>query len=274
VSASSVHTRVKELVDTRYVGKVQRAAKAWGVPQPTLRRIYRGLNVRPSADALSRIAQATGTTVEWLLTGAGSPPRQNTDTGAPVVAEAESWGKLLMTLVMSEQGKDPNARAEWRQQISDENEAFAVYRGLAGLVDQPWLMALVLQHGETSPKAAAALKAAAIAAMDAIGKGWFAFFTKAIDILSAEVVWQRLRLEPVGVALRFSDAFFVLREREDLWPGLLTAASERMSALTDLPRGTGASPVVDIDALAQDGRKPRAVKTTSTDTKRRRRKST
>lgn len=229
--SATVHDRVRELIDRQYVGKVQRAAKAWGVPQPTLRRIYQGLNVRPSAEALHRIARATGTTTEWLLTGEGSPPVSGDERSAPV-ASAKEWRALLGEIATAGAGEDPFPDAERRRVLTNKNEAFAVYRGLAGLVDLPWAVSYLLGVWESTPvKDARALEDAALEAVDVISRAWITFLRRAIALLGADVVWQRLRSSPLDVALRFSDAAAILESGgRDLWRELLNESAEFMIA--------------------------------------------
>jgi len=67
-------SRLQRLVDQLQGGKTSVAALAWGVDRPTLSRVLSGKVRKPRGDFLYQIAQASGTTVEWLLTGKGDPP--------------------------------------------------------------------------------------------------------------------------------------------------------------------------------------------------------
>lgn len=59
---------------------VNAAAKAWGVPQSTLKRIIDGTTGRPDTSTLEKIAGGANVTLTWLLTGAHAA---GTQEGAP-----------------------------------------------------------------------------------------------------------------------------------------------------------------------------------------------
>jgi hypothetical protein len=71
--------RLQWLVDRLQGGKTSVAALAWSVDRPTLSRVLSGKVRKPRGDFLYQIAQASGTTVEWLLTGEGDPPALPTE---------------------------------------------------------------------------------------------------------------------------------------------------------------------------------------------------
>lgn len=89
--------RLRSLIDEGFAGNVNRAAKAWGVPQPTLYRYVTGITEAPNARTLQRIAKFYDTTVEWLLDGVGSGPLES----AYLIAELRAWETLVKTLHLS-----------------------------------------------------------------------------------------------------------------------------------------------------------------------------
>lgn len=270
--STGIHVRVKDLIDRRYVGKVQRAAAAWGVAQPTLRRIYKGLNVRPSAEVLHRIAKATGTTTEWLLTGEGVEPREY--GGAPV-ASADEWRSLIREIEQRFGNDDPFRNEDRRATLSNEREVSALCRGLEELGSAPWGMALSL--GLILPKKAAGgvtfpagvddpqrseLWQATLAATDAISRAWLVFLRRAIDVLGVDDVWRRLRKANVGASMGFGFvATFLAAERKSDWPVLLSDAEEwnqAMEASLEQAREAMKTPPTTANAAApKRPRKPR-----------------
>jgi hypothetical protein len=82
------------LIDRDFAGNVNRAAKAWGVPQPTLHRYVNRLTEAPNARTLQRIARFYGTTVEWLLDGVRAGPLE---LEYPI-AEFRAWETLVKAL--------------------------------------------------------------------------------------------------------------------------------------------------------------------------------
>lgn len=88
--------RLRRLVDRYYRGSVNAAAKDWRVPQPSLKRMVDGSVKRPGAEALLRIANRHGTTVEWLLTGEGGP--DPIEARPFPVVERERWESTVRDL--------------------------------------------------------------------------------------------------------------------------------------------------------------------------------
>jgi hypothetical protein len=70
----TLRDRVSALVRAQYPEGAKHAAAAMEIPQPTLHLIIAGTSENPRAQTLQRIAEHFGTTVEWLLTGAGPLP--------------------------------------------------------------------------------------------------------------------------------------------------------------------------------------------------------
>lgn len=87
--------RVTQLIDQFWGGTVYAAAKGWGVPLQTLYRIANGGTANPRATILTRIASACGTTVEWLLTGAGEGPVTQDASGVHVNAGYLRWERAI-----------------------------------------------------------------------------------------------------------------------------------------------------------------------------------
>ena len=90
--------RLRSLIDRDFAGNLNRAAHAWGVPQPTLRRYVSQLTEAPRARTLQKIAKFYGTTVEWLLDGVGSGPLES---DYPIV-EFRAWETLVEALNLPE----------------------------------------------------------------------------------------------------------------------------------------------------------------------------
>jgi transcriptional regulator with XRE-family HTH domain len=66
--------RLTDLVERFHAGNVNAAARAIGVPQPTLSRMASGDVLNPRHGALSKVAAYYGTTLDYLLRGVGDPP--------------------------------------------------------------------------------------------------------------------------------------------------------------------------------------------------------
>ena len=90
--------RLRSLIDRDFAGNVNRASKAWTVPQPTLHRCVNGETDAPNARTLQKIASFYGTTVEWLLDGVGVGPLA---LEYPF-AEFRAWETLVKTLSLPE----------------------------------------------------------------------------------------------------------------------------------------------------------------------------
>lgn len=90
--------RLRSLITRDFAGNVNRAAQAWGVPQPTLHRYVSSVTEAPKARTLQRIARFYDTSVEWLLDGVGRSPLEG-DYPTP---EFRAWEKLVKTLELPE----------------------------------------------------------------------------------------------------------------------------------------------------------------------------
>jgi len=89
--------RVELLVDLFHRGSVNAAAKAMGIPQPTLAQIVRGKVKSPRAHVLQAIAGFYEISVDWILTGQGKGPDLN---GQPpeLFFAAREWNAVLAEL--------------------------------------------------------------------------------------------------------------------------------------------------------------------------------
>jgi hypothetical protein len=91
--------RLRALIDRDFAENVNRAAKAWGVPQPTLYRYVNRVTETPKALVLQRVARFYDTTVEWLLEGTGPNPLE---LDYPT-SDFRAWEALVKTLNLPEQ---------------------------------------------------------------------------------------------------------------------------------------------------------------------------
>ena len=88
--------RLRFLIDRDFAGNVYRAARSWGVPQPTLHRFVEHGARRPNAGTVLKIARFYETTVEWLVEGVGPGPRE---AAFPIV-ELRGWENLVRGLAL------------------------------------------------------------------------------------------------------------------------------------------------------------------------------
>ena len=90
VTLDSLAARVAYLID-RFHGGSARAASAFaGVPQRTLLNIATGAVAHPRVDALERIARShepAGVTMDWLVSGRGSPPRVAVEVAGQTITD-------------------------------------------------------------------------------------------------------------------------------------------------------------------------------------------
>ncbi len=93
--------RLAALVNRDFGGNVNRAAKAWRVPQPSLYRYVKGVTKAPRADLLQKVARFYDTRVEWLLEGTGPNPL---DVDFPTT-DHRAWEALVRTLRLPEQAE-------------------------------------------------------------------------------------------------------------------------------------------------------------------------
>lgn len=84
------------------VGTREAAARAAGIGPRQLLKIIRG-DAKPTAEALARLADASGYSLDWVMTGRGAPKRTGAATGG---TDPELMGRLLdgLSKVYSEEG--------------------------------------------------------------------------------------------------------------------------------------------------------------------------
>jgi hypothetical protein len=90
--------RLRSLIERDFADNLNRAARAWGVPQPTLYRYVQRGTRAPNARTLLRIARFYDTTVEWLVDGVGRGP---VEPEYPV-HEFRGWNNLVRQLRLPE----------------------------------------------------------------------------------------------------------------------------------------------------------------------------
>ena len=98
-SQGPLSERVRALVDRYFGGSVNAAAKAWAVPQSTVKRICDGTTTAPREKALERIARSHATSVEWLLRGGAGPnPLSEVRPVMMVQPDYERWDDEVISL--------------------------------------------------------------------------------------------------------------------------------------------------------------------------------
>jgi transcriptional regulator with XRE-family HTH domain len=126
--SENIGSRLRRLIDAAHDGSVNRAASMTGLSHVTLGRIVKGQVTNPRAEALSRIAAAYQTTIDWLLHGKGAEPEIL--SGAIVSDEAER----LEAIESGDVARKPTPRAiEYllmMARLELSNEASAVLRSL------------------------------------------------------------------------------------------------------------------------------------------------
>jgi hypothetical protein len=96
-------SRVQRLVDEFAQGSVRGAAELWEIQRLTLLRLIKGQVRNPRGPVLERIAEACGTTVEWLRTGEGTPPIPPSPTELLMTPWHGRWRRLVEELELSEE---------------------------------------------------------------------------------------------------------------------------------------------------------------------------
>lgn len=66
-SDSLLTTRVRLLIDRAHLGNLREVATHTGLPYGTIRDLYLGRSVRPSAETLRSLALGYGLTIDWFL---------------------------------------------------------------------------------------------------------------------------------------------------------------------------------------------------------------
>jgi len=101
--AKTQRGRIKWLVDQFAQGSVRAAAELWEVQRLTLHRLIKGQTRVPRGRVLDQIAEACGTTVEWLRTGKGVAPAPPGPEAFLFTPWRGRWRNLVEGLGLSEE---------------------------------------------------------------------------------------------------------------------------------------------------------------------------
>lgn len=203
----SISERVKELVDLRFLGNVNAAARAWSIPQPTLRRIVAGLSERPRADVLVRIAKANETSVEWLLTGEGQAPEE--DAKRPLIGSVQEWKRLVDDLVATAKPLPNRATQDWGLTSEQEDALirvslsdlpFAVYYA-ASYIDPSGPRVYTADKDSTDPTHLLPRQA-----LDSVARYYIRFLEAAIAKSGKDLVMAKIRFFLPELIFGFSRA--------------------------------------------------------------------
>jgi transcriptional regulator with XRE-family HTH domain len=94
----SLASRVTTLIGRVNGGSVNAAAKAIGIPQPTLNRIASGKTVSPRLDVVQQLASYYKVSVDWLLNGGGHQQPIDELARALVSIEWLAWRRCVDSL--------------------------------------------------------------------------------------------------------------------------------------------------------------------------------
>ena len=178
--------RINWLVDEFAQGSVRGAAELWEIQRLTLQRLIKGQVRRPRGRVLDQIADACGTTVDWLRTGKGTPPTPPSPEAFLKTPWRGRWRKLVEGLELSE-------------------EVTARVTALPGLMNRVFYVMVLEGHPVGAP----------IRGMDAVRRAeefeyraWVALLTGLVETygrdrvrakLEAERLWLDLQFNPVAV---------------------------------------------------------------------------
>lgn len=193
--------RVHWLVDQFAQGSVRAAAELWGVQRLTLLRLMKGQTRYPRGRVLDKIADACGTTVEWLRTGKGIPPVPP----GPEAFLATPW------------------RGRWRrlvEQLDLSGDVTARLTALPGLMSRVFHVLVLEGHPVGAP----------IRGMEVVRRAeefeyraWVALVTGMVETygrervrakLEAERLWLDLQFNPVAV-WRYMQEHVLQRQEDD-----------------------------------------------------------
>lgn len=135
----TLRERVAACVQAVYPEGANAAAAAIGIPQPTLFKILAGRSENPRASTLQAIATHFDTSVEWLLSGRGTPP----------VFADEGGDSPQTCATLARIGVSSRGQAWWQNFVSELGRA----------VDEPLRSQLTIGEGHTTPAKAIALYA-------------------------------------------------------------------------------------------------------------------
>lgn len=178
--------RVEWLVGQFVQGSVRAAAELWGVQRLTLLRLMKGQTRSPRGKVLHQIAEACGTTVDWLQTGKGTPP----ELPGPEAFLSTPW------------------RGRWRKLVEGLDlsaEVAARVTALPGLMNRVFHVLVLQGHPLGAP----------IRGMEIVRRAeefeyraWVALLTGLVETygrervrakLDAERLWLDLQFNPVAV---------------------------------------------------------------------------
>lgn len=95
--------RINWLVKEFAQGSVRGAAELWEIQRLTLQRLIKGQVRNPRGPVLKRIAEACGTSVEWLRTGEGAPPTLPSPTELLMTPWHGRWRRLVEELELADE---------------------------------------------------------------------------------------------------------------------------------------------------------------------------
>ncbi len=174
--------RIHWLVDQFAQGSVRAAAELWGVQRLTLLRLMKGQTRYPRGRVLDKIADACGTTVDWLRTGKGTPPVPP----GPEAFLATPW------------------RGRWRrlvEQLDLSGDVTARVTALPGLMSRVFHVLVLEGHPLGAP----------IRGMEVVRRAeefeyraWVALVTGMVETYGRERVRAKLEAERLWLDLQFN----------------------------------------------------------------------
>lgn len=190
----TLHDRVRTLIESRYGGNVNAAAKASGIPQRNLAAIVAREIKNPRAELVGRIARWFMVSTDWLLTGEGKGPDDEWGVG---VQEFLEWKHLITDLKLDEPVHTltlrlPRAAAG----------AMIVFR-VSQLGGRPTRKRKIEHYEleERAPFAPGFLDASRLEY-----QAWLAFFKQWLELAGREKVRQVLMRNAEAIRVRFADA--------------------------------------------------------------------
>lgn len=179
--------RVKRLVDDFAQGSVRGAAELWEIQRLTLQRLIKGQVRNPRGQVLERIADACGTTVDWLRTGRGTPPTMPEPADLLKTPWQGRWRSLVDELGLSEEVRDRVV-------------------ALPGVMSRVFYVLVLAGHPEGQPIRG---METARRAEEFEYRAWVALLTGLVDTygkdrvrnkLEAERLWLDLQFNPVAIS--------------------------------------------------------------------------
>ncbi len=174
--------RINWLVDEFAQGSVRGAAELWEIQRLTLQRLIKGQVRNPRGPVLERIADACGTTVEWLRTGEGSPPITPDPAELLVTPWHGRWRRQVEELGLSEEVRDRVV-------------------ALPGLMSRVFYVLVLAGHPEGKPIRG---METARRAEEFEYRAWVALLTGLVDAYGRERVREKLEAERLWLELQFN----------------------------------------------------------------------